>query len=507
MKRFATGRLPGPNDLADMQGLLRSGFGRERVSRFLLLRVTEADAASAWLADLPVSSAVDPKPAVRGKVQIAFTAPGLAKFGLSGALTDGFPTEFLAGMDTDCARSRRLGDVGKSAPAHWRWGSGEQVPHAILLLYAREGGLERLVEEICDAQFVRGFSVMGELPTGLLSRDEAFGFADGVSQPTIDWDGRLRRARHGDVHYRNRIACGEFVLGYTDEYGMFAPRPLVDPESFPAAARLPRALDRPEQADLGRNGSYLVLRQIGQDVSAFWRFMDDVARGDVEARDSLAARIVGRDRAGKPLATDIETPIDGVAPADVRNRFDFADDPLGLRCPLGSHVRRANPRSVDWPPGTRGWFARLQRALGFGSRHLGEDLVASARFHRLLRRGRGYGPSLSPEVAIETDSSDAHGLQFLCLCTHIGRQFEFVQAAWLNNAQFAGLEAERDPLIGHRKPLGGGRATDGFTCPRRGAPAERIGGLPEFVQVLGGAYAFLPGRRAVAFIAEQGGRA
>lgn len=171
-------------------------------------------------------------------------------------------------------------------------------------------------------------------------------------------------------------------------------------------------------------------------------------------------------------------------------------------------MRRSNPRAGDYPVGVSGVFTRLLRTLGFGRRHDGDDLVASSRFHRLLRRGRIYGPELSAEQALlsrgrKPTAGDERGLHFICLCANIARQFEFVQSAWNMSAKFAGLPTESDPLLGNREPLLSGEATNHFTLPQQGAPARCVEVLPRFVTVKGGAYFFMPGLKALKYIVRS----
>jgi deferrochelatase/peroxidase EfeB len=127
--------------------------------------------------------------------------------------------------------------------------------------------------------------------------------------------------------------------------------------------------------------------------------------------------------------------------------------------------------------------------LGFNAGAREQDLIASTRFHRLLRRGRKY--------AAGADT----GLYFICLAANIKRQFEFVQSAWLMGSKFAGLHGERDPLLGHRLPEPGNSPTDGFSIPQADSPDRWLSGLPQFVTVVGGAYFFLPGIRALRYFA------
>jgi deferrochelatase/peroxidase EfeB len=182
------------------------------------------------------------------------------------------------------------------------------------------------------------------------------------------------------------------------------------------------------------------------------------------------------------------------------NAFTYRSDPDGRRCPLGAHVRRSNPRNADLPPGAPGFLSWAKRTLGFDADALAHDLVASTRFHRLLRRGREYGPAVSPEQALAGAGGAEPGLHFICLNANIARQFEFVQNAWAMGTHFDGLPDESDPLLGTRLPGADGVPTDGFSVPRGDGPDERLAGLPQFVTVLGGAYFFLPGIRALRFL-------
>jgi deferrochelatase/peroxidase EfeB len=150
-----------------------------------------------------------------------------------------------------------------------------------------------------------------------------------------------------------------------------------------------------------------------------------------------------------------------------------------------------------------GLFSRLVRALGFGLSRPDADLTASTRFHRLLRRGRNYGPTLIPEDAIKSDSPAAErGLQFICLVGNITRQFEFVQNAWVISSKFAGVQNERDPLLGTRTALLNQAPTDRFCQPTVAGPTHVTDAIPQFVTVKGGGYFFMPGLRALKYLAN-----
>ena len=151
------------------------------------------------------------------------------------------------------------------------------------------------------------------------------------------------------------------------------------------------------------------------------------------------------------------------------NDFLFGvEDPQGVRCPYGSHVRRVNPRE-SFSPGSN-------------------DQIAISNRHRILRVGRGY---------LSEDRTKTEGLLFMCLNADIERQFEFIQQTWMGSTKFHGLTAEADPIAG--RAVEGG---DGFTIPTRRGPVG-LNPLPQFVTVRGGAYFFLPGLTALKWITSD----
>ncbi len=490
-------------ELGDVQGLVRFGYKHQTQASFLLMRIRDREAARAWLGAAPVTSAMAIAPPPETVLQIAFSVSGLRALGIAADIVDSFSPEFIAGMNSDASRARRLGDVGANDSSRWQWGAADDVPHVLLMLYAAPGRLEdwqRAIESQCNA----GFERIACLTTSDMDGVEPFGFVDGISQPELDWP-RHRPVRDQDMLAYTNIAClGEFLLGYPNEYGLYTERPLLDPERD-GAAMLPRAEDAPQKADLGRNGSYLVMRQLRQDIAGFWQFLDGQAKGDDGLRERLAEAMVGRTLRGTPLVGQADEAIavaDTASPQPDLNAFTFRSDPQGVRCPLGAHVRRTNPRNADLPPGVTGIVTRLVRMLGFDAEALAQDRVASTRFHRLLRRGREYGVQVSLPQALAGTSVDADsGLHFICLCANIARQFEFVQSAWIAGTRFDGLTDESDPLLGHRLPGPDGTRSDGFSMPQPDGPARRIEGLPQFVTTLGGAYFFLPGIRALRYLA------
>jgi deferrochelatase/peroxidase EfeB len=489
-------------ELDDIQGLLRFAFKYNTEAQFLLLRVKDPAAARAWLAEAPVTNAVTLDHPPETVLQLAFTFEGLLALGVPADIAQEFSVEFIEGMAGDANRARRLGDVGANDPGRWQWGAGARVPHAAALLYARPGGLADWQRSI-EGQFAAGFELMACLSTSDMGGVEPFGFIDGISQPQPDWSRQRPALDQTQLAYTNLSCLGEYLLGYPNEYGLYTPRPLLDPQRD-VQGSLPKAEDAPDKRDLGRNGSYLVLRQLRQDVSGFWQTLDRYTQGQPDARARLAEAMVGRTLQGEPLVGVLNEVIEGNAAAaqpDL-NAFTYRSDPEGVRCPLGAHVRRTHPRNADLPPGSSGLISRALRMLGFNAEARSEDLIASARFHRLLRRGREYGVAVPLEQALRGSSEGVEsGLQFICLGANIQRQFELVQSAWLMSAKFNGLSDEADPLLGNRLPGLAQSRTDVFTRPQSDGPDQRLTGLPQFVTVLGGAYFFLPGIRALRFFA------
>ena len=493
--------MPQPvTELDDIQGLLKTGYGDLTDGVYLLLRIRDRDAARAWLADMRPTSVADLKQRQSTAMQIALTAAGLRALGLNEALVTAFSPEFTSGLAGDESRSRRLGDVGGSAPGAWAWG-GAWEPHILVMLFARPGGLDGARRAVETPMFGPAFEVK-ELATSDMAGREPFGFRDGLSQPVLDWDGLRQPGSAADLDYTNLITAGEFLLGYVNEYGRYTERPLLDPAADPGG-RLPPAVDDSGRRDLGRNGSYLVFRQLDQDVRSFWRFIH--AHAQLEQVAALAQAMVGRGVDGEPILPLTPKAIPGVGPkADdlAQNGFTFDLDADGLACPIGSHIRRANPRTGDMPGGNQGLIKRLIGMLGLLGGDPRADIIASARFHRVMRRGREYGAFLPPEAAARPDAPDpGSGLNFLCLNANISRQFEFIQSAWLTSAKFGGLSGEADPLIGSREPHPPGQPTDGMTAPQAAGPCRHLEALPRFITVRGGAYFFLPGLRALRFLA------
>jgi Dyp-type peroxidase family len=468
-------------DRHDVQGLVVRGYGGLPAARYLLAAIDEPAGARAWLRRL--ADEVNPGNESAGDeaVNVALTSAGLRALGLPARIGTRFSREFIDGM-TEPHRRRILGDVDESAPERWLWGGpdGDEV-HLLLLVFARhERTLADATRRHEEAMRQGGIRPLRALDTAPLEDREHFGFVDGVSQP--------RLAGLGGDDALHTIQDGEVVLGYRNEYRRFTPRPLVPAADDPQGLLAVDAAGSGDR-DLGRNGAYLVMRQLSQDVLGFWEFCERATARpdgspDERARVWLAAKLVGRWPSGAPLvlAPEEDRP-------DLRDANDFGyfhEDRHGLRCPLGAHVRRANPRdSLDPHPGT----ARS---------------VAVNKRHRLLRRGRKYGSlvGLDDLLSAGTDTQwrdDDRGLHFICLVANLSRQFEFVQHSWLGDPRFDALYDHPDPLLGPEPA--GGRTFSVPADPVR----RRYTDLPRFVAVRGGAYFFLPGLRALRYLAALPG--
>lgn len=459
----------------DVQGLIRSGYPELPHARYYLVALPDdAQRARDWLADLLGEGiqAANEQPKTQA-VNVAFTHAGLGALGLDRGARDTFPPEFQEGAAA-ARRCAELGDAGSSRTQCWSWGRPEQPLHAVLLLYAADAAaLEALAtgHENGARRHAARLTRLDTLPLlpGSIRQGlrEHFGFSDGLSQPAVEgWD-------HGGSA-SNVVRAGEFVLGYENEYCRKPDSPQL---SFTSTVLRGK--------DFGRNGSFLVLRQLEQDVAGFWRFALGAAQGNPERALHFAARLVGRWPDGAPLATHPGPDDPGPLARGTTRNFSYWRDGDGLRCPLGAHVRRANPRD------------RLAELMGASTSR------AIVNHHRLLRRGRPYGPRLAGSGTAREllaycatgrvpTTHERRGLHFLCVNASLTRQFEFVQRNWLNGPDF--VPGEQDPLLGDRV-----QCPAVFTLPDR--PFRRqVRGLGRFVHVRGSGYFFLPSLRALRFL-------
>lgn len=492
----------------DMQGFVVTSYSHLSCAAYVMLRIVDPAAARAWLGTLAdeVVPAERERRAETRVVNVALTYRGLASLGLDDDSRATFPVAFKEGIASK-RRARILGDSGQDAPELWDWGGPsppelEREIDLVQLIFAPdEASLEAQVEQR-EAQRtgVGGTREIVRLTAGRQEDTrEHFGFADGVAQPDFEEDRRAaraerRRAASGMAQNPTFLNPGEVVLGYKDSYDKFPPTPTVARERDPGGLLRDAPASGPSagRRDLGRNGTYVVFRQLAQHPAEFWQFLDGATRrpdgsSDVEAQLRLAAKMVGRWPSGAPLGKHSDRdPHLGSPTLSKDDAFRYAEDgdADGFGCPIGAHIRRANPRD-SLPPDPK-------------------TALASADRHRLVRRGRLYGTRLDPpwvdlynmRQPNPPPADDERGLFFICLNTDLERQFEFVQQTWVNNAVFAGLYDERDPLIGSRDD-------DAERMTIQAEPLRRrVAGLGRFVTVRGGAYFFLPGVSTLRYFAS-----
>ena len=285
-------------DYADVQGLVRFGYGKMKEASYALLRVKDAAAARAWLRTAPVTNAMAMNPPPSTAMQVAFTGDGLEALGVPDPVSRGFSPEFLAGM-TEESRARRLGDVGSNAPRSGNGAMRPSVPHLVVMFFAEPGGLVSSCRASRDS--------MGEaFDEHALARDRGSRRRRAVRlrrwhQPAAD---RLGAATaipdQPQFDYSNVVALGEFLLGYRNEYDKYTDRPLLDADA--ASATLLAGRGR-----AGEKGSR-PQRNVSRDAAAGSRRAGVLAihhasrRAETPPkRDKLGAAMVGRTRAGDPL--------------------------------------------------------------------------------------------------------------------------------------------------------------------------------------------------------------
>jgi Dyp-type peroxidase family len=481
-------------DKHDIQGLIARGYGKLPYAQFLLLTVKNAARARDYLRRVHITDAKwSPTDTA---LHVAFTWQGLKELGLPKSALDSFAREFVEGMDHE-VRAKALGDQGVNDPTQWQWGHAAK-PHVLLMLYAKnEPTFDTFVQHAREA-IAGAFDVMAVKTTSttlLRDQKEHFGWRDGISTPIVQEFG----SKEPTESWTFPLRPGEFVLGYENEYKAYTESPTVA-LTDDMHGLLPLTRDGAAK-DFGCNGTYLVYREMTQRVAAFWSYLESRSREPgadrVESAVALGSKMVGRWPGGAPL---VMSTVDDPA-MEGENAFTYAagknpvtgeknGDRDGLACPLGAHIRRANPR--DDLPTDRG----------------DQNSVEMVRKHQMIRRGRSFGAplaaSMDPKdfIAKSDQPDEGRGLHFICLVGHIGRQFEFVQRAWLNSPNFAALFKDADPILGVHRAVhnADGNASDEFTC--HALPLRRkYKGLPQFTQLLGGAYFFLPGIKAVRFIA------
>jgi Dyp-type peroxidase family len=418
--------------------------------RYEFLTFDTPEGGRAWLSELvdllPSATAAQATMDESDRwITLAFTWNGLRALGVPEESLATFPDAFREGMPS---RASILGDVGVSAPENWVGGLAGDDVHAIAILFARNDEQCRTSIENHDALLARtdgvrslSFLDLNATPPFNYAHDH-FGYRDRLSQPVMKGSGEEPTPGSGDA-----LEPGEFILGYPDENG-----PVHD-------------LPQPEV--LSRNGSYMAYRRLEEHVAVFRDYLRENADEPAD-EELLAAKFMGRWRSGAPLvlAPDQDDPELGADPMR-NNDFNYKEmDPLGYACPLGSHARRLNPR----------------------------DTAHNMNRRRMIRRGATYGPALSDGAP---DDGADRGIAAFIICADLVRQFEFAQNVWINDEAFHELGNEHDPIIGTQD------GTMDFTVPDR--PIRRVHkGIPAFTSMTGGAYFFLPGLKAIRYLAALG---
>jgi deferrochelatase/peroxidase EfeB len=420
---------------------------RALAARYEFLTFRKPAAGRTWLTGLidkvGTGSSVGSSSPDSRWVTLAFTWNGLRALGVDEASLATFPEEFRQGL---AARAEIVGATGANHPDRWVGELASPALHGIAILFARDVA-ER---ERCKREHDRYLSRIGgvEVLSGLDLEAaypgeprEHFGYRDRLTYPVIEGTGE--EPTPGSLP---PIKAGEFFLGYVDESGL---QPLM-----------------PQPEALSRNGSYLAYLRLQEHVGAFRDFLREHGQTR-EDQELAAAKLMGRWRSGAPLvlAPDKDDPALGV---DMQrtNNFDYGKmDAYGYGCPVGAHIRRMNPR----------------------------DTADNLNRRQMIRRGGTYGPLLpedAPEDGVE------RGIAAFIGCASLIRQFEFAMNVWANDPRFKDLGNERDPFVGTQD------GTFDMTIPKRPV-RKKIKGLPAFTTIRGGAYFFLPGIRALRFLAAE----
>ncbi len=480
--------------IADLQKF--RDFVRDRCGASAASHAPPAGPEAADLIDVLKSTDVRIVPErERGKphvgLTLAFTWSGLQALKIDPVTLETFPEPFKEGM---AARAHLLGDSGVSAPTAWEGWLGHRHVHGLMgvLVSSTEsgadatsagggrqergaprlfsntvalakrlgGGGEQTPAEIVALERMSGVRILqlevGYTPLkqfqGERYRVEHFGFRDGVSQPFVDL-GLIPPPPGGGTPRRDGtwapVAPGEIFLGHPDEDGL-------------------RAI-QPANKDLRTNGTYMVFRKLAQDVVGFHHFIQAKARDKAHER-LLAAQMVGRWQNGAPLVRHPQQPKwYGARERHLINDFRFhAEDPHGIKCPVGSHVRRVNPRD--------------------------QQLRDVAKRHRILRQSIPYGGELV-ESSGDWDGEE-RGLLFICYNARLDAQFEFIQREWINGGEIFGqVGLDKCPITGANT----GALADAFQVP--GSPAA-VTHIPSLVVTRGGDYFFVPSLDALKGLAE-----
>lgn len=446
-----------PIDPANVQGWVAKGYTHEFV-RHLVMEVADAAAARRFIGAVtggapavpqvttgaPWATRADRPPTT---LNVAFTHVGLRALHVPADSLASFPSDFRSGV---VPRAGKIGDVGESAPQQWAGRLGEvDVVHAIVTIHADEADALRRDTTAVLAAASGGLRELSRFdganfPKGVVH----FGYRDGISQPRV---AGLREDAHPDS--QPVMPTGGLVLGYPSQY-----------------ENLVFTIPKPDP--LGLDGTYNAFRVLAQDVVAFDGFLESSAASTALDKDMVAAKLLGRWPNGNPLVLCPATAGDPL-PIDRLNDYGYADDPDGAACPIGSHMRRANPRDGKV----------VQRGFGHS--------------RRIVRRGVPYGPQWKPG-----DPADGieRGLLGNFLCASLSAQFEALMYDWINlGLHHPDVTGLNDPILGANDP-----AHSRFDIPGAtpGEATTELTGFGRFITTRGAAYTFIPSIRALRYLAS-----
>ncbi len=458
----------------DVQGTILRGY-RVDFARHFVLTITNAAATGQLVTALVNGSNGLPKittarralPKPTSFLNISFTCPGLAAMGVSATDLKSFDASFQRGA-TNPQVANNVGDVGSSAPANWVGGlnDGAQV-HLLISLWVKDSLdlLESLSAQL-RAVFVGAVTELSAHDaTALPDNKVHFGYRDSIAQPNVVGAPATKRPRDDQPS----VLTGEFLLGYPNETG---------------------GTYRVTPAQLSTNASYAAFRILEQDVAGFDALLQTMATQSGLDTELLAAKVCGRWRNGNPLEL-APTEQGTVLPTAQLNNFTYVssdattDDTLGLKCPVGSHIRRNNPRN--------------EAVVGTDSTH-----------HRIVRRAMPYGPPYDPQ---KPDTA-SRGLVGYFINASVQNQFEFLSSQWnllssfvksatgpggSNDGNAVYNISGQDVFLGENDP-----ASSAFTLPglgKNGTGNSNLTGFGRTITTRGGVYCFFPSISGLNYLA------
>lgn len=456
-----------PLQLSDIQAFILHTY-RPCALRTFVLTVQDARAARRALGALTSGDPALPQLATADqwreahatRINVGITYRGMAALGVPASSLGTFPDEFAGGS---VAAAPRIGDTGDSAPEKWHMPFASPEVHVLIFLFVTDKATTEKTVEAMSTQLRTLYGTGGGLrelsvrDARSLPGDVAhFGYRDGFAQPAIEGG---PPPVIPDI--LPQVPAGEFLLGYENLTADSVPAPM----------------------ELCRNGSYAAFRILEQDCHAFETYLADQAAQTQLDAELIAAKLCGRWRSGAPLTLfpNADDPNRDDPRSFVRyNSFDYVktasfepsadyDDSRGALCPIGSHIRRMNPR-----------HSRIAGNSGLS--------------HRIVRRGLPYGPPYDP--ASPNDGQE-RGLLGLFLGASLKNQFEFLMKHWANDGGFAGIGQTKDPILGDNSP-----ADSKFVIPQEpGKKPVVLKGFPRLVRTRGAAYCFVPSVTALRYLA------